>query len=105
MLSVEIPPRTRKLEKATLWIVVGLFLALSTSWAVYPRVYDHYHPTPPWPGELKALVPQTRQVVFLCRHSAGSSRLFASGISATVPTWRVEVSFLGVFTTRSLLGC
>jgi hypothetical protein len=65
MLSVEIPPNARNLEQAALWIVVGLFLALSMSWAVYPRVYDHYHPTPPWPGELEIFGPSYAQLSFL----------------------------------------
>jgi hypothetical protein len=41
----------RALEQATLWVVVGLLLALSISWAVYPRVYDHYHPGLLWHPE------------------------------------------------------
>jgi hypothetical protein len=65
MLSVEIPPNARKLEQAALWILVGLFLALSMSWSVYPRVYDHYHPTPPWPGELESFGPSNAQLSFL----------------------------------------
>ncbi len=24
---------------------------LSMSWAIYQRVFNYYHPTPPWPGE------------------------------------------------------
>ncbi len=38
---------------------------LSISWAVYPRVYDHYHPTPPWPGELGNWFPSNAQLSFL----------------------------------------
>jgi hypothetical protein len=64
MLSVETTPKARKLEQAALWIVVGLFLALSMSWAVYPRVYDHYHPTPPWPGEAESFGPSNAQLCF-----------------------------------------
>jgi glucan phosphoethanolaminetransferase (alkaline phosphatase superfamily) len=62
---VETTPKARKLEQAALWIVVGLFLALSMSWAVYPRVYDHYHPTPPWPGQLDHWFPSNAQLSFL----------------------------------------
>jgi hypothetical protein len=86
MLSVEIPPNARKLEQAALWILVGLFLALSMSWAVYPRVYDYYHPTPPWPGQPDNWFPSNAQVVFFGRRSAGGSRIFADKIKATAPT-------------------
>lgn len=44
------------LERAALWIVIGLFLTLSIIWAAYPRIYDHYHPKPKWPGELDSSV-------------------------------------------------
>jgi len=64
MLSVQIPPNARKLEQAALCIVIGLFLALSMSWVVYPRVYDHYHPTPPWPGEAESFGFSNAQVSF-----------------------------------------
>jgi hypothetical protein len=32
-------------------VVPGLFLALSLTWIIYPRIYEHYHPATPWPGE------------------------------------------------------
>jgi hypothetical protein len=64
MSPAEPSPRARAFEHATLWIVVGLFLALSISWAVYPRLYDHYHPTPPWPGEPESFGPSNAQLSF-----------------------------------------
>jgi hypothetical protein len=40
-------------ERARLWIVVGFFLVLGLVWIVYPRVYQHYHPIPSWPGDVE----------------------------------------------------
>jgi len=34
------------------------------SWAVYPRVYDHYHPTRPWPGEAESFGPSNAHLSF-----------------------------------------
>jgi hypothetical protein len=49
MASSEIPPKSKGLEEIVLWIVVGLFLALAVTWAIYPRIYVHNHPGNPWP--------------------------------------------------------
>jgi hypothetical protein len=65
MLFVETSPKARALERATLWTVVGLIVLLSITWGVYPRVYDHFHPTPPWPGELDTWFPSNAQSSFL----------------------------------------
>jgi hypothetical protein len=65
MSFVEISPKAGALERATLWTVVGLFVLLSITWGVYPRVYDHFHPTPPWPGELDNWFPSNAQLTFL----------------------------------------
>jgi hypothetical protein len=55
----------RAVEQAILWVVVGLFLALGISWAVYPRIYDRYHSTLPWPGERESFGPSNTQLSFL----------------------------------------
>ena len=52
------------LERAMLWIVIGLFLTLSIIWAAYPRIYDHYHPKPKWPGELDSFGPSIAALNF-----------------------------------------
>jgi len=49
MTSSEIPLKSKGLDEIILWIIVGLFLALSIAWAAYPRIYVHYHPGLPWP--------------------------------------------------------
>jgi hypothetical protein len=64
MLPVGTLQKAKALERSTLWIVIGLFLALSISWAVYPRVYDHYHPRHPWPGEPEYFGPSNAQLCF-----------------------------------------
>jgi len=42
-------PQSKGLDELVLWIVIGLFLALGMAWAVYPKIYLHYHPGLPWP--------------------------------------------------------
>jgi len=49
MPSSEIPPQSKGFDEIGLWIVVGLFLALSIAWATYPRIYLHNHPGLHWP--------------------------------------------------------
>jgi hypothetical protein len=46
---LEIPPKSKDLDEIVLRIVVGLFLALGIAWAIYPRIYLHYHPGLAWP--------------------------------------------------------
>jgi hypothetical protein len=49
MTPSEIPAKSKRFDEIVLWIVVGLFLALAIAWAIYPRIYFHYHPGLPWP--------------------------------------------------------
>jgi hypothetical protein len=52
-------------SRKVLLIVVGLLVVLSISWAVYPRVYGHYNPTPSWPGLPDNWGPSNAQLSFL----------------------------------------
>jgi len=37
-------------QKAVLWVVAAMFLALSLTWSAYPKIYEHYHPPKSSPG-------------------------------------------------------
>ena len=65
MLSVETSAKATALEQVMLWIVVGLFVVLSISWAVSPRVYERNHPTPQWPGEIDSFGPSNAELSLL----------------------------------------
>ena len=49
MPTSEIPPKAKRFQEIVLGMIVGLFLALCLAWAVYPKIYLHYHPGQPWP--------------------------------------------------------
>jgi|HubBroStandDraft_4_1064222.scaffolds.fasta_scaffold357431_2 hypothetical protein len=49
MPTSEIPLKAKRFQEIVLGMIVGLLLALCLAWAVYPKIYLHYHPGLPWP--------------------------------------------------------
>jgi len=85
MPTSEIPPKAKRFQEIVLGMIVGLFLALCLAWAVYPKIYLHYHPGPPWP-----VIPQ-RWV----EYSASSPTLvyfFLACTTAALGLWQTRFS-------------
>jgi hypothetical protein len=85
MTPSENPPQSKGLDELVLWIVAGLFLALGMAWAVYPKVYLHYHPGLAWP-----VIPQRWR-----EYSDSSPALvyfFLAAMTAAFGFWQIRFS-------------
>jgi hypothetical protein len=78
MSSSETPYKLKSLEEIIFWIIMALLLALAVAWETYPRIYKHYHPQLPWPGEPESFgfPPITQYFFYACLiGSAGLAQL------------------------------
>jgi hypothetical protein len=73
MASSEPPFKSKALDEAALWIVIGLLLALGVAWEAYPRIYIHYYYSPhgtgsssSWANESFGPSPIVRYFFYAC---------------------------------------
>jgi hypothetical protein len=89
------PPKSRTTDEAILWIVIGLFLALSLTYIAYPAFYYQRHPTPRFP---------IRPVASSIWSKPYLAYFFDAAVTALFGFWQTRISRrVGLESSRILL--